>query len=119
MPNEDDNPIAEVKIIDDGTVLNTPVSLSDLKELTPIQEKALQMRLSLPSVSVHCDRKVYLGNYETMSVGTTVYMPVGLDKELRDAMMELQSIAISDAYKLAAVEINERYKKIVRAMGNK
>ena len=83
-----------------------PVEVSD-----DVQD-ALSAALVLPTVNVRYDRKINMGNYESLGIGVSVTMPVGLSEEQQAALEPLYRDAIDQANKLAASEMNEKTAKI-------
>ena len=98
---------AEAKVIDLGTV-----SVEQLIGVTPEEQKVVQLATILPNVSCHVDRKINMGNYESLGIGVTIYRPVGMTDDQAAIYDRLATDAVSGCYRVAADEINKRVKKI-------
>lgn len=86
--------------------------IQGMEARTPEQVAALQAAITLPSQNARIDRKINMGNYESLGIGVSVNVPIGMPEELKEIYNDMQREALREAYNLAAVEINKRVDRI-------
>jgi hypothetical protein len=97
--------------------------MADMKEMlgesvTEDELKVLAIAIMLPTVNARVDRKINMGNYESLGIGVSVNQPLLIPEALKPTFTAMESDALRLAYNQAATEINKRVDRIkARAKG--
>jgi hypothetical protein len=84
--------------------------------VTEEELQVLAVTIMIPTVNARIDRKVNLGNYESLGIGISVNRPIFIPEALSPVFERMESEAISSAYKQAAHEITDRVERIKARM---
>lgn len=97
-----------------GTVQQTMDELKLLfgDDITQEELEVLTVLVALPTVNARVDRKINMGNYESLGIGVSVNHPIFLPERLKPIYERLESEGLKGAYNLAAVEMNKRVDRI-------
>jgi len=93
----------------------TAETISDPSKLFSVSEEeteVLRLALMAPTANVRYDRKINMGNYESLGVGISVSMPIGLTPEQYATYAEMAKRAIDEANKISASETNQKVARI-------
>lgn len=89
------------------------VEPSSLFALDADEKEVLKLAMLSPvNANVRYDRKINMGNFESLGVGVSVTMPVGLTDEQYAAMERMTRRAIEEANKIAASETNAKVARV-------
>lgn len=98
--------------------LELAAPLEALTGRTDEEKRVLGLAVTLPAINARIDRKINMGNYESLGIGISVYRPIGLSDEDWAIYEGMAKDALKDAYNLAATEMNMRVDRIkARAKG--
>jgi hypothetical protein len=80
--------------------------------------RVLAICIVLPTVNARIDRKINMGNFESLGIGISVNRPIFLPEDLKPVFERLETEALKGASNQAATEINMRVDRIkARANG--
>lgn len=90
------------------------VILDDLESLgiTGEEAEAVALTMYIPTVNARVDRKINMGNYESLGIGLSVNVPLVIPERLKPVFERIESEGLRQAYNQAATEINKRVDRI-------
>jgi hypothetical protein len=88
------------------------------EEITEDEAKVLAFTMSFPTVNARVDRKINMGNYESLGIGLSVNRPIFIPKSLEATFDRMEAEGLRQSYNQAAQEMNKRVDRLkARAKG--
>jgi hypothetical protein len=102
LPAKKEEEVKQVLVVDPASMIAR----------TDVERDILMVAAYLPYVSVNVDRKINMGNYESLGLGIRINMPVGLTPEQRSTYEGMAAESITAAFTFASKEMNDRVIKV-------